>query len=532
MDLTTLTALTRAGRVSRRDFIRFAVAGGLTIAAADRLFVSTARAATPKPGGRFRLGVAGVNTTDSHDPATWGTGALTNIGLWGAVYNNLAEVAPDGRLAPELAEAFEPSADAKTWAFKIRKGVTFHNGKTLDADDVVASFNHHRGADSKSAAKAIMESIVDIRADGKETVVFELTEGNADFPYICTDYHLVIGPAADGKIDWETPVGTGGYRFSSHEIGVRMALTRNPGYWKEGRAHFDEVELIGINDVAARMNAIVSGEVDAIGRVDLKSIPLLSRYSDAIVIEEVTGTQHYTMPMFTDTAPFNDNNVRLALKHAVDREAMVRTILGGHGIPGNDHPITPANRYYAADLPIREYDPDKAKFYLKQAGLESLKVDLSAADAAFVGALDAAVLYKEQAAKGGIDINVVREPDDGYWTNVWTKKPFVMCFWGGRPTEDWMFSLVYAKSAPWNDTHWDNERFNTLLLAARAELDEGKRRDLYREMQQLVRDDGGAIIPMYANYVFARSTKVARGDAIGASWELDGWKCIERWWFA
>jgi peptide/nickel transport system substrate-binding protein len=107
-----------------------------------------------------------------------------------------------------------------------------------------------------------------------------------------------------------------------------------------------------------------------------------------------------------------------------------------------------------------------------------------------------------------------------------------MCFWGGRPTEDWMFSQVYAKDAPWNDTHWKNERFNQLLVEARPELDENKRRALYHEMQLILRDEGGVIVPMYANFVFARSTKVARGEAIAANWELDGWKCIERWWFA
>ncbi len=530
MKLHALEALARQGRLSRRDFIRLAGAAGLTAGAASALFAS-AVAAAPKKGGHFRLGLVGTSSASSDDPGTWGTDALTNLGLWGGVYNNLTEVAPDNQLTPQLAESIEPSPDAKTWVFRLRKGVMFHNGKTLDADDVVVSFNHHRGPDTKSAAKAIVDPIADIRADGKDTVIFELKEGNADFPYLCTDYHLVIGPARDGKVDWNTPVGTGGYTLASHDRGVRILLKRNPDHWRDDRAHFDTVELLGTNDTAARMSAILSGDVDAIMRADLKTLRFLERRKD-IVVEEVTGTQHYTMPMFTDREPFNDNNVRLALKHAIDREALVRTILLGHGLPGNDHPISPANRYYAADLPQRTYDPDKARFHLKQAGLSSLKVDLSTAEAAFAGAVDTATLFKEHAAKAGIDINVVREPDDGYWSSVWTKKPFVMCFWGGRPTEDWMFSLVYASGAAWNDTHWSNERFDKLLLEARSELDETKRRALYREMQGIVRDEGGVIVPMYANYVFARSSKVARGEHIGANWELDGWKCIERWWFA
>ena len=485
----------------------------------------------PKAGGRLRLGLSHANTNDDYDPASWGTSAVVNIGLWGAVYNNLVEIGPDGEVVPELAESIQPSEDAKTWTFKLRKGVVFHDGKTLDADDVIASLNHHRGSDSKSAAKDIVSTIADVRADGQDTVVATLKEGSADFPVLCTDYHLVIGAARDGKINWDACNGTGGYKFGGYQAGVRMMLKRNPGYWKAGRAHFDEVELLALIDPAARMNAIVAGEVDAINRVDLKVLKFLGRNPD-IVVEEVTGTQHFTLPMFTDVAPFSDGNVRLALKHAIDREALVRTILFGHGRPGNDSPITPANRYFAADIPVREYDPDKARFYLKQAGQNSLKVDLSAADAAFNGAVDTAILFKEHAAKAGIEINVVREPNDGYWTNIWLKKPFVMCYWAGRPTEDWMFSQVYAKGGAWNDTHWQNERFNKLLIEARAELSTTKRRAMYHEMQQLVRDDGGVIIPMYANYVDARSKKIARGPTIGSNYDLDGWKCIERWWMA
>jgi peptide/nickel transport system substrate-binding protein len=512
-------------QVDRRRFLQ----GGAAALLIPALPAMAQAQAGPKKGGRFRLGLSGANTTDSHNPATWGTSSFTNIGLWGAVYNNLMEVAPDGKLVPELAESVEPSKDAKTWVFKLRKGVTFHNGKALDADDVVASFNHHRGPESKSGAKGVVDPIVNIRADGKGTVIFELASGNADFPYLTTGYHLVIGPVKDGKIDWEAAQGTGGYTLVSHQRGVRMVLKRSTGYWKAGRAHFDDVELIGIPDAAARMNAVVTGEVDAIGRVDIKALALLQRSPD-VVVEEVTGTQHFTIPMFTDTEPFTSNDVRLALKYAIDRKALVQSILRGHGQPGNDSPITPANRYYARDIPIREYDPEKAKFHLKKAGHATLKVDLSAADAAFNGALDTAVLFKEHAAKAGIDINVVREPNDGYWTRVWTKKPFVMCFWAGRPTEDWMFSQAYAKDARWNDTHWNHERFNTLLVEARAELDDGKRRTMYREMQLIVRDEGGVIVPMYANFVDARSKKTARGPALGSNYDLDGWKCIERWW--
>jgi len=489
-----------------------------------------ARAETPKQGGRLRLGVAGASTSDSLDPATWSS-IFMQAGLMAGVYNNLSEVDVDGNIVPELAESWEASPDAKIWTFKLRQGVEFHNGKTLSAEDVIASINHHRDENSKSAAKSIVESIVDIRADGPTTVVFELASGNADFPFIVNDYHLVIMPSKDGKADWQSVIGTGGYTLESLEHGVRMLLKRQPNYWKANRAHFDEAELISIADVTARMNALVTGEVDAINRVDLKTLHLLQRKPN-VVIEEVTSNQHFSMPMFVDHAPFDDLNVRLALKLAIDREALLQTILRGHGALANDHPIGPSNRFYAKELEQRQYDPEKARWHLQQAGLDKLTVDLHAADAAFNGAVDSAVLFKEHAAKAGIEINVVREPNDGYWSNVWLQKPFCMSYWGGRPTEDWMFSLTYSADAKWNDTHWQNARFNELLIQARAELDEAKRRAMYVEMQQLVRDDGGTIIPLYANYIDARSTKLAHPDKIASNWDLDGWKIVERWWFA
>ena len=138
--------------------------------------------------------------------------------------------------------------------------------------------------------------------------------------------------------------------------------------------------------------------------------------------------------MNVTVAPFDNVNVRMALKYAIDRKAIVDKVFYGHGTPGNDNPIAPTIQFAIDPQPRHDYDPEKAKAYLKKAGLDSLKVDLSVADAAFAGAVDAALLYKDSAAKAGIDINVIREPDDGYWDNVWLKKPWCMSYWNGRPT--------------------------------------------------------------------------------------------------
>jgi peptide/nickel transport system substrate-binding protein len=511
---------------TRREALATGAAAG-AMAAGLSIAPGVARAA-PKKGGTLRLGIGHGSTTDSLDPATFENLYMQTVGA--ACYNKLTEIGNNGDLLPEAAESWEVSPDATTWTFKLRKGVEFHNGKTMDSADVVASIQHHLGEDSKSAAKGILEPVAEIKADGKDTVVFKLKSGSADFPFIISDYHLGIMPSKDGKVDATSGIGSGSYAVQNYEAGVRTAFKRNPNNWKSDRAHFDGAEVLSIIDPVARTNALTTGEVDAIDKVDLKTAHLLARNKN-VRIEEVSGTQHFTFAMRTDTDPFKDNNIRLALKYAIDREALVKTILRGHGVVGNDHPIGQSNRYHASDLPQRKYDPDKAKFHLKKAGLSSLKVDLSAADAAFAGAVDAAVLYKEHAAKTGIDINVVREPNDGYWSNVWLKKPFCAVYWGGRPTEDWMFSTAYADGVPWNDTYWKHKRFNELLVAARAELDDAKRREQYFEMQKIVSDEGGVVVPMFANYVMAVSNKVAH-DKMGANWALDGFRCIERWWFA
>jgi peptide/nickel transport system substrate-binding protein len=274
----------------------------------------------------------------------------------------------------------------------------------------------------------------------------------------------------------------------------------------------------------------VNGEVDAIVNPDLKTLELLARNPD-LKIDEVTSGAAITMPMHVDVAPFDSNDIRMALKLAIDREQILKTIFKGHGTIGNDHPIAPVLPFWS-EMEQRTYDPEKAKHHLKKAGAEGLKVQLSAADAAFSGAVDMAVLYAEQAKAAGIEVEVIREADDGYWSNVWLKKPFCMCYWSGRSTPDSIYSLAYAAGSDWNDTHYKNERFNELMVQARAELDTAKRTEMYAEMQTIYNGDGGTIIPMFRNFLFARRSNVNHGEAMTGHWTLDGGRAAERWWFS
>ncbi|MFN4143356.1 ABC transporter substrate-binding protein [Aestuariivirga sp.] len=526
--LNRAMAMIGSGRITRREFVQLAIASGMTAAGATSLYSSTARA-QPKSGGSAKFGMAHGSATDTLDPASW-PDTFTQTAFWGAMSNSLTEVDAKGEIQPDLAESFEPADGAKRWVFKIRKGATFHDGKTVSPEDVIASIQHHRGEDSKSAAKSLLESITDIKADGPDTVVFTLNAGNADFPYVVSDYHLPIMPAKDGKADWQSGVRTGAFVFESFEPGISARLKKNPNYYKSGKPYLDEVQFLAITDVGARTNALLAGEVDYIGRADLKTLDMLKANPD-IEITEIAGYGHYTLPMNVTIAPFDNKDVRLAIKWAINRKEIADKIFLGHATVANDNPLAPSIKYAINPEPVFEFNPEKAKEHLKKAGLETLSVDLSVSDAAFAGAVDAASLIRESAAKCGINVNIIREPSDSYWDNVWLKKPWCASYWSGRATADWMFTTTYAAGAAWNDTYWNNPRFNELLVQARAETDTAKRAAMYAEMQQINHDDNGNIVLVFNNFITAASKRLGHGE-VAPNWENDGLKIAERWWIA
>ncbi|MEM1384768.1 MAG: ABC transporter substrate-binding protein, partial [Pseudomonadota bacterium] len=363
-DLKRLQTELAQGTLSRRNFIAFALASGATMATAT-MMADKAKAATT--GGTLRIGASGGNTVDNFDGATHADFFMQLMGM-GVIFDCLTEVAPDGSLRGELAESWEASADAATWTFRLREA-EFHNGKSFGADDVIESLVHHSGEDSKSAAKPLVSPISEMKKLDDRTVRITLAQGNADFPYLMSDYHLLMYPAGMKDEAIAKGIGTGGYVLEDFDPGVRGLAKKNPNDYRSDRVMFDSLEVIGINDSASRINALVTGEVDVINKIEPKAVRLLARNNN-IFISEVTGNQHYTFPMHTTVAPFDNNDVRMAIKFGINRAEMVQKILSGHGAVGNDHPIGPANQFFYSDLEQREFDPDRAKFHLKQAGLD------------------------------------------------------------------------------------------------------------------------------------------------------------------
>ncbi len=526
--LTEITSLFRAGRIGRRELMQGAAALGLTAAAATSL-VPTAEAATPKRGGHAKAGILGGETTDDLDIATINNEHQMFTIL--AINEYLTETDSDGALQPRLATRWEPSDGGKTWVFKLRKDVEHSNGKTVDSADVVTSFRHHVREGTKSSFKPQVEAIEEIRADGPDTVIFVLESANADFPTLTTDYRAAILPSKDGEpLVLDGSIGAGSYTLKEYEPGFRAVIERNPNHWKTDVGFFGSVELLAITDDTARQAALVSGSIDAMHRCNLATAKRLAA-TEGINVLSVKGKQHYAYPMRTDTAPFDDNNVRLALKHAIDREDYLQKIVGGFGSLGNDHPISAAYRHFNADIPQRTYDPDKAKHYLKKAGLDSLSIEMHVNDAGFPGAVDGAILFAEHARKAGIDIKVNEVPADGYWSETWMKKAFTACSWYGRPVEDEVLTTTYAHGAAWNDTFFEHERFNELLVQARGELDVKKRAEMYGEVQRILHEEGGQLVPAFVDWVDAVSTKIGTPEKVSSARSMDGGRFAERWWF-
>ena len=488
------------GLMSRREFVGRAMALGMTAAMANTMLAGAVRAAGPQSGGTMRIGLQGGATTDSLDPATAANQVPLMVGrLWG---EPLVELTDDGGIEGKVAESFESSADAKSWRFKIRSGITFSNGQSVTAEDAKATIERHSGEDTKSGALGLLRDIDSLATEG-DTLVVNLKTGNADLPYFMADYHLLIQPNG-GKDDPTAAIGTGPYILQQVDMGVRFVATKNPNYWGDlGNA--ETIEIIVINDNTARVAALQSGQVDMIDRVPPRTAGLVSR-APGVTVSQTSGPGHYVFIMHTDTAPFDNKDLRLALKYGINRQEMVDKILFGYGSVGNDTPINASYPLYT-EFEQREYDPDKAKFHYEKSG-HSGPILLRTSDNSFPGAPDAAALFQQSLGAAGIELEIKREPNDGYWSEVWNVQPFCTSYWGGRPTQDQMFSTAYLSTADWNDTRFNVPRFDELLVQARAELDQDKRKAMYAEMGTLLRDDGGLICPMFNDFIDAHGERI------------------------
>jgi peptide/nickel transport system substrate-binding protein len=487
--------------MTRREFMTWLTATGVTLASAGSIFTSakTAMAETPKRGGKVKCAVQAHGPADTMDPVL--ATASVDYTRHRIHYNSLVQHNDKLIPQPELAEEFSPNDDFTEWTFKIRKDVVFHDGSKLTADDVVWSMQRHMGKDSKSVAKPLMAGAKEWKKVDSHTVKAILNSSDADFATILGMFQFKI--LKKDTADWQNPTGTGPFTLKEFKPGMRSLHERNRNYWRDG-PNLDVIEITAITDAVARVNALLSGDMQLVSTVDPKAIRQVEG-TPGVHILSVPSGQYPGICCMKNTAPGNNPDFVMAMKLLQRRERIVKSILKKQGTLGNDQPINNVYPDHCDTLVQRKFDPDKAKFHLKKSGITRAEIQVAEVGA---GMTDMVLMTQREASKIGLTLDVKRVPNDGYWGAVWMKTPINVVVWNARPTANIMMSLAFAPGAPWNDTAWNNERMGELLLASRAVKDPVKRKEMYCEMQTLIHNESGIVIPAHNNYVDGISDKV------------------------
>ena len=488
---------------SRRELMHWLVAAGMSVTAAGSVLTTSTRALadTPKKGGRLRVAGFASSTTDTLDPAKGSNS--TDYSRDTTFYNGLTVL--DEHLAPQLDLAESIDNDKATvWTVKLRKGVRFHDGKPLTSADVVFSLLRHKDPAIGSKAKSLADQMTEVKATGPNEVRITLASPNADLPVVFGISHFLI--VRDGTTDFSKGNGTGPYKCKEFQPGVRSVGVRNDEYFKPGKPYVDEVEHIGITDDAARINALLSGDVQLAGGINPRSAKQIQSAPGYALFETKAGG--YTdLVVRLDTQPTGNPDFVTAMKYLFDREQIRSAVFRNFAVIGNDQPIDPSNRYYDPDLPQRPFDLDKAKFHFQKSGVGGSKLPITVSPAAD-NSIEMAELMQQAGAKIGLNLDLKRVPADGYWSNYWMKQPIGFGNINPRPSADVLFTLFFKSDAAWNESAWKNEKFDQLLVAARSETDDAKRKQMYGDMQALVHEGSGIGIPVFASILDAHSAKL------------------------
>ncbi len=478
-------------KFSRRDVLKLMAVTGVSLASAQNLLSGGQRAigAIPKKGGSVRYAAYTHGPDDKLDPSAYASTIDYVRGR--ASYNGLVQHADDLTPQPELAEEFAPNGDASQWTFKLRKGVTFHDGSPFTADDVIYSMNRHKGEDSTSVIKPLLASVEEWKKIGSHEVKAILNTPNADLPAVLGIYQAKIvkaGAPGDGN-------GTGPFVLESFEPGVKSVHKRNDHYWREG-ANLDAIEITAITDPVARVNAVIAGDMQMIDTVAPNSFRQIEE-ADGVTLLSIPAAVQIGICCLKNTAPGENDDFVRGLQLIMDRERIVKKILKGKGSVGNDTPIMPAHGSdWCGELAQREFDPDQAKFYFNKAGISSAEIFVAPVDG---GTEEVCLLAQANCAKIGFDLKIRKVPNDGYWGSVWMKEPINVTSWSMRPTAQAQMAIQFAPGADWNDTYWNNERMGVLLQEVLSETDAARRHAMMCEMQTLIHEGSGIVIPAFSN---------------------------------
>ncbi|WP_336157934.1 ABC transporter substrate-binding protein [Amycolatopsis sp. VC5-11] len=512
--------------VSRRRFLTTALAGAALAGTAPLLAAcgSTVAAAVPsgppKRGGTLRVGVTGGGASDTLDPHIPATNP--DIARVLNLYEPLLLRDHDYRLQMLVAESLKPSPDARTWTAVLRSGIRFHDGRPVTPADVVATFRRITDPKDPKSGAAGLTMLGEVVATGDRTVEFRLTSPNSGFDDLLGQYSLGIVPA---DFDVKRPIGTGPFKADTFTAGLQSTFVRNEHYWRPGQPYLDRLSLINFADDDARINALLSSQVDAIDQVPVALVDVLRSDPRIQVLRSETGTW-LPFTMRVDRPPFDDVRVRQALRLVVDREQMINQVLSGQGRVGNDlyAPLDPA---YNRQLPQRKQNIAEAKRLLAEAGKPNLDIELVTAPIQ-AGAVEAAQVFQQQAKAAGVNVRIRKIDTTTFYGENYLSWDFAQDFWYTRNYLPQVASGALPK-APYNETHWNDPEFTDLVTRASATVDPKARTELLHRAQQIEYERGGLIVWGFVDQVDAYQSYVAGfvPDRTGIS--LSGYQFRQVW---
>lgn len=456
-------------------------------------------------GGRLRVGIVGNGTQETFNPAL----ANSEIDLAHVVqvFEPVMNFDDRGRVQKFLIDEIVPNASLDEWTLRLPADVEFHNGKTVTAADVMYTYNFHRDPANGSVSVENLDNIARMQVLDARTLRIALKRPNRFFGPALADFHHGIMPAGTTKRDFAKPIGTGPFKVVSFEPGKRAQLVRHPNYWQPGKPYVDELELISITDPEARINALLSRQVDAIADVSAVRLSSIKSTPGFRIVENLSAAWmgNYMLTSGKGVAPFDDVRVRQALRLLVDRRQVAENVFLGHARLANDI-YGPQDSYYP-QLPQRTFDPERAKSLLKAAGHENLSVDLYTGDLT-AGLLDYCTLFAGTAKQAGVTIRLHNQESGQYFSTSYLQKPFGATYWSGIPYYQGA-SQNLAATASINETAWRDPQWQRLFEQAKTAKDPATADRLLADSQRILYERGGYIIPVFPNFLDATTDKVS-----------------------
>jgi peptide/nickel transport system substrate-binding protein len=507
--------------LDRRDLLKGVLAGGMSLGSIWALAgcgdsssskggssVTSAQGAgaegSPRRGGHLRIVTNTNGNADTFNPAI-ANSPSDAVRLY-AVFDPFVRIAANFKTEPGLALEWNANADNTVYEIKLREGVTWHDGKPFTADDVIYTLRQ-MGKSSHLGNSAVANMrLNDLKKldDHLLRVPLSQPDGDLSASFIYFNSAMIV---QDGAKDFSKPVGTGPFKITSFTPGQRAEGVANRDYWDDPKPYVDQLTILSLADDSARLNAVLGGQADLAGPIAFASAKATEKNSSVKVLVSAGGPSQ-VIYMRTDAAPFDDNRVRTAMKLIADRQALIDTALSGYGNVANDIAGDKGMADYAASLPQREQDLEQAKSLLKQAGRSDLRVTLQTSDVT-AGVVDAAQLFAQQAAKAGVQVKVKNEQPSAYFNPslLYGKMPFAQDTWP-VPSLVNFYTQTLVGSGVANETHWQDPKYGRLLKEAIAASPGAKREEIWTEMQQMHRDQGGSIIWASRHSTQVQSLKV------------------------